>query len=450
MAEGESLSREAVEAAMAGRFARLDELVERLGDRPRTDLALACTLCRAEEALALIDRSGDVNHPLPPLGWPPLLYLCFSRVQNRRESASGAWAIAEALIGRGARANAYKPEGSESHPETALYGAASINANAGLTRLLLAAGADPNDGTDEIGAETIYHAAELPDHTSLRLLLEAGVAEDKLSYCLGRKLDFEDPEGTALFLEYGADPNFVTPFGLFETRVHKAVRANRSLRVLDLLLASGGRIDVRDANEHTPYALAVRFGRSDLALRLLRAGSVQGESDAASHLLGACARGDRASTGRIAREQPGLLEQTIAKDARHLAVMAFEGNDSAVDLMLDLGFPADARGEFGSALHMACWRGHAGTAKHLLDAGADFELANDFGGTALDTTLYGAFNCHSAEGGMTAWGMPEDVRHGDYPGTLRVLLEAGADVSVIERFPTGRADIDSVLAEWLQ
>lgn len=437
-------------AAMSGRLAEVDHLATELGDLSAKDLAIACALCRAEAAVPLIAAAPDVNQALPPFDWPPLLYLCFSRLQRRPEAAAAACTIAEALIAQSAQVNAYKQEGSVSHPETALYGAAGVNANSRLTELLLAAGADPNDGTEEIGAETIYHTAELPDNACLRLLLAAGVARDKLSYCLARKLDFEDPQGTALFLEAAADPNFVTPFGSKETRVHKAVRNDRSLFVLDLLLAAGGWTDVQDKDGITPYVLAVRMGRTFLAGRLLEAGSRAEEAGPLDIFLGVCARGDRSNARYLMQQQPDLLARALTNHADQLAAAAFEGRHKAVSLMLDLGFPPDARGEFGSALHMACWRGHAEAVRALVAGGADLELANDFDGTPLDTAVFGAFNCHDPQGGMTTWGLPEDVRHGDYPGVVRALLEAGADVSVINDFPTGRADIDAVVSPWRQ
>ena len=437
-------------AALSGRLAEADQLAKDLGDLSASDLAVACVLCRDEDALPLIAAAPDVNQALAPFNWPPLLYLCFSRLQRRAEAAAAACRMAEALIGRGSDVNTSKPDGSAAHPETALYGAAGINANAELTALLLAAGADPNDGTEEIGAETLYHAAELPDNRCLRLLLAAGVAREKLSYCLARKLDFEDPEGTALFLEAGADPNFVTPFGSKETRVHKAVRNDRSLTVLDLLLAAGGRTDGEDAEGLTPYTLAMRMGRTFLIGRLLQAGACAEDAGPLDVFLGACARGDRSAAGYLVRQQPDLLAQASTNHAGHLAAAAFEGRHKAVALMLDLGFPPDARGEFGSALHMACWRGHAEAVRALVAGGADLELANDFGGTPLDTAVFAAFNCHDPQGGMTTWGLPEDVRHGDYPGVVRALLEGGADASAVNDFPTGRADIDAVISHWRQ
>ena len=51
--------------------------------------------------------------------------------------------------------------------EAAIYGAAGIAQHAGLTRLLLDRGADPND------EETPYHVAETRDNTVLKILLKA-------------------------------------------------------------------------------------------------------------------------------------------------------------------------------------------------------------------------------------------------------------------------------------
>ncbi len=70
-------------AAMSGRLAEVDHLATELGDLSAKDLAIACALCRAEAAVPLIAAAPDVNQALPPFDWPPLLYLCFSRLQRR-------------------------------------------------------------------------------------------------------------------------------------------------------------------------------------------------------------------------------------------------------------------------------------------------------------------------------------------------------------------------------
>ena len=83
---------------------------------------------------------------------------------------------------------------------TALYGAAGVLHDPELTRLLLLAGADPNDG------ESLYHSVEADDAECLRLLLEHG-AETRGSNALLHALDFDRLQPLRLLLEHGADPN---------------------------------------------------------------------------------------------------------------------------------------------------------------------------------------------------------------------------------------------------
>ena len=138
-------------------------------------------------------------------------------------------AIARLLLSLGADPNAYYMENDDPNArQTPLYGAAGVNNNAEMTRLLLEAGADPNDGAPGGGSESLYHASEFSDLTCLRLILEAKPDRDKVSYCLARKLDFEDYQGALLYLDHGADPNYVTPHSERITRLHHAVARGRS------------------------------------------------------------------------------------------------------------------------------------------------------------------------------------------------------------------------------
>ncbi|HEY2529632.1 MAG TPA: hypothetical protein VGJ20_17075 [Xanthobacteraceae bacterium] len=88
--------------------------------------------------------------------------------------------------------------------EAAIYGAAAIAQQPGLTRLLLERGADPND------EETAYHVIETHDNTVLKILLESGkLNERSLGALLRRKCDWHDAQGLRLVLEHGGDPNAV-------------------------------------------------------------------------------------------------------------------------------------------------------------------------------------------------------------------------------------------------
>ena len=97
---------------------------------------------------SLANRAGG------PHGWPPLLYLAFSRVNSTRPGNS-TLEVARLLLAHGADANAGYLCDGEPPPVTALSGAFRgrldpVNQPAHqyslpLARLLLDAGADPND-----------------------------------------------------------------------------------------------------------------------------------------------------------------------------------------------------------------------------------------------------------------------------------------------------------------
>ena len=116
-------------------------------------------------------------------------------------------ACADLLLRAGADANArvgsrWPPASLQApdaaQPLSALYGAAGANRHAGMTRLLLDAGADPNDG------ESLYHALGSLECT--RLLLEAG-ARVPGTNALHRVLDGDDLPALRLLLDHGADPH---------------------------------------------------------------------------------------------------------------------------------------------------------------------------------------------------------------------------------------------------
>jgi Ankyrin repeats (3 copies) len=133
---------------------------------------------------------GDPSAPGGPRGWAPLLYVC--------HSCFGSADLARELLARGADPNAYFV--NEYGQMSALYGAAGVLHDPDLTRVLLQAGADPDDG------ESLYHATEAESPQCLRLLLAHG-ATAAGSNALGHALDEDRLEHVRLLLEHGADPN---------------------------------------------------------------------------------------------------------------------------------------------------------------------------------------------------------------------------------------------------
>ena len=109
-------------------------------------------------------------------------------------------------------------------------------------------------------------------------------------------------------------------------------------------------------------------------------------------------------------------------------------DDTTLRLVLDAGFPLDARGELqGTALHQAAWWGRAHNVALLLERGADVDPGSWFGAdsTPLAWATHGSTQC------------PD--RSGDWLEVAELLVAAGARI--------GRGmldDADDELAEWLE
>lgn len=361
-------------------------------DLASRSLAAACVLGEVDAVKELLQKSPP-SLPVQPRGWTPLVYLCFSRfLRDRARPEAHFVECARLLLDHGASAKEHflSPQGEI---ESALYGAAGIANSAPLTRLLLDAGADPNDD------EALYHAAEFTTHAALGALLEATPAAPWVSYCMCHKMDYEDPEGIALFLRHGADPNILLDRGVFagSRPLHFALYRRRSTKILRLLLDAGGDPSLADANGIMPAQLAARLGQKESAT-LLGADHL----DAESRYLMALSSGDR---------QAAETMQADFSDAPqkfpHLLVDAAEaGSLDAVRLMLDADFPINTRGASyggwnGTALDHAAWAGHVEIVRLLLERGADFRLVHSYNGTALGAAINGASHAGHDRGALT-------------------------------------------------
>ena len=348
---------------------------------------------------------GDPNAPGGPLGWAPLLYACHSCFPTT--------ALARDLIARGADPNGFFV--NEYGNMSALYGAAGIRHDPELTRALLEAGANPNDG------ESLYHATEAESPECVRILLEHG-AQTGGSNALAHALDNERLEHVRLLLEHGADPN--ESFYL----VH-AVRRGRGPETIELLVSSGADLD-RPGGEtwrgdvplRTPYQHAVLRGKDDLAQLLERLGAST-ELDPADAAVASIARGERPTTP---------LPETLDPDAQEVLVLSAQRGK--LDLVLDVvgpqfsgvvgGSPA------GTLLHHAAWIGSVQNVERLLERGADPDARAHF-----DTPL--AWAAHGSR--------DYDGADSDHVGVAERLVAAGAKIE-----PRFLELADGPLAEWLQ
>ena len=392
----------------------------------REDFYLACACGEVEivEAGLLGDPQLAVR-PGGASGWDAIQYGCFSRwLRCDPRRAEGIVGVVRRLLEGGANPNAFHTIEWMGEPakETVLFAASGIANNAELTRLLLAAGADVNEGLAEPdprdpsvspwGTEVLYHTAEFRDTTCLKMLLEAGPYPTCVSYCLGRALDFECPESVRLFLAHGADPNFAMPDG--RSHLIRAVRSGRSLEIIAALLDAGADIEASDAGGLMAFRHAVRQGREDVQY-LLESRGCRREAT----------QEDRA-IGRIVKGQPS--DGPVQLPPELLCEAARRNDVAAINRLLDAGAAIDTPdpGPFGSPpLHWAAWRGRFAAAQALVARGADIHVVNPYGGDALGTAIHGSTNCFDLDGGP-AMRLPEEAVAGEYAEIVELLITAGA------------------------
>ncbi len=373
-----------------------------------------------------------------PRCWDALTYLCFSRYLRLDRQRSDAFVrTARALLDAGASANTGWIEMID-YPnprpvlEAAIYGAAGIAQHAGLTRLLLEHGADPND------EETPYHVIETRDNTVLKILLESGKLNMRsMSTLLLRKCDWHDLEGLEMVLEHRPDPNWMTVWG--HGALHQAVRRDNSLQMIDLLLNHGADPSLPNRDGLTAIAIATRRGRA-CALDLLERRGTPIALTGADALIAACARDQKEAIRSLTAAGPELRSEVIEQGGTLLAQFAGVGNLFGVRNLLALGVsPAalyrEGDGYYGvakdsTALHVAAWRAWPEVVKELIAHGAPVNATDAQNRTALQLAIKACVDSY--------W---TDRRS---PDSVRALLEAGAFTAGIE-LPTGYDEVDKLL-----
>jgi hypothetical protein len=397
---------------------------------PRAGLALLAadpdiTLASAAAALCAGNPGAvkhlDANRPLAPLDWPPLLYATFSRLLRvSPRHATGLRSCVATLLDRGADPSAIVDidDGASGadvgHRLTPIYGAVGVNNDLNVTRALLVAGADPDEGLGPAdandpntgwGSEALYHGCEFADPACLVALLDAGPDPVRVSYCLGRALDHPWTEHCLAFLDYRADPNFRVPWAAHRTHLHAAATKGRG-SVVAKMLDCGADATLVDDHGRSALTLAVRAGHDDIARMLVEAGA-----DAST------VSDDDRRVGRA-----GL-------DGQALYLAARRGDVSAIRRALAAGHEPDAPAgdERMPLLNAAALSGQVEVVRLLLDAGADPNTVGPYGSNALGAARWGSVNIFDAEAGPAARPVT-DIDQTGYLQTVRLLLDAGVDV----------------------
>jgi len=369
---------------------------------------------------------GRATRPDPRWGWTPLHAVCGSRWHRLDPArADGLLAVAGLLLDAGADPAA-RTAGQQGG-WTPLRCAVAGTANPAIARLLLERGATPDD-------HDLYLACFAADdhHQSLRLLLDHAhnVSE---STALAAPISTGDTDGVRLLLQAGADPSRPLPGDLFGERVPAeppippvaaAAQSGCPAELFGLLLDAGGDPDAPAQDGHSPYRIAIRQGKTDIADLLAQHGARDDTTDADRFLL-ACRQGNQADAERLLRATPGLPGLLGGDGDFALVDAAGHGQAGAVRLMLDAGFPLDARGQDGATpLHAAAGSGSAEVVRLLLDRGA--------GAEARDTT----WDSTPLIWAQVGSGLPQaDNPAPDWTATIRALIEAGASTADITLSP---------------
>jgi len=159
----------------------------------------------------------------------------------------------------------------------------------------------------------------------------------------------------------------------------------------------------------TAHTVAREFGHEDVYQLLME------RTPEDLKLSLACELGDAAAFRDFLSRHPDAAKNLTEAQQRKLPDAAQSNNTTAVQLMLTAGWPVDTPGEMGAAaLHWAGFNGNAEMARVILQFHPTLELqSREYKSSALAWAIFGSGNGWRRE-------------TGDYAGTVRALLDAGA------------------------
>ena len=387
------------------------------------------------EALGQLTRDTEsAAAPGGPRDWPPLLYLCFSRVPEdtpRRDAV----AAAELLLAAGAPGDtSVGPEERGGWGWSALTGVLGEGENgllqqpphprAGeLARILLDAGADPND------SQGLYNTMFTPDNQWLELFLSRGLAAAAVVY-----------------------PGHEPPLRTLDYQLSQAVKRGFPERVA-LLLEHGADVGAPDLyNGRSNYENAVLGGFPEIAEMLVRFGAEVVELSLEDRFTAAVMSGDLSRARQLFAEAPAMIENPEL-------LLEAATNAAATRLLLDLGADPDAPNENGRVpLHWAAWENNGEVVRLLLARGASCEIRErdhdatpvGFANHAGHFELRDLLLDHSRDVyDLAAWGRVEQLGEvlGSDPGLANARLAGGhTPVHGVTAGPEGEQVLDLLLA----
>jgi ankyrin repeat protein len=286
---------------------------------------------------------------------------------------------------------------------------------------LLSSGVDPNTWNQQ-GEPAIFAAAIMGNNEILQILIAAGARVDERSKAgdtamLLVVLQGHRPDIVETLLSLGADANATDGY----TKTTPLMQAARGTgpthtTMIQTLLAHGAQVNIADIVGETPLILALQQNNEASARLLLAAGADVGASDR------------RGMTPLIAAAQGGgsgaiistLLGAGAVRDARMddggtaLSWAAFYGNVPALQVLLTAGSDPNAKAKGGMTPLMDAvigGGGHPDAVAQLIKAGVAVNAQSDLG----ETALFCAVPYANSE-------------------IVRMLLAAGADPNIADQY----------------
>ena len=417
-----------------GPLTQADELLAQHPQLASGDIFTAAILGDVEGVTRFIaEDKANATATAGPFGGNALVYLGLSKyLRLQKRPVEGFLKAAKTLLDAGTDPNSgFWTTGKHPEFETALYGAAGVAQHAGLTKLLIDAGANVND------EEACYHSPETWENDAMKAMVDSGnLKEEYLTMMLIRKHDWHDYEGAKYLLEHGANPNGNSGRGWYPLH-HALARINDGEMISLLLDHHADPYLVCDGL--SAIARAANEGRRDV-LELLRERGFFLALQGVDELICACALGDEKLAQTLAEKHPALKKELIETGGTLLAKFSAGGNLTGVRILLSLGAPVNAPfivgdGYYGTPpgslpIHVAAWHNYPAVIQLLIDSGAAVDVPDANGDTPLMLSVRA-----STESYWTRRRSPDAVA---------ALLKAGTSADKVP-FPCGYEPIDDLL-----
>ncbi|HEY3966847.1 MAG TPA: ankyrin repeat domain-containing protein [Planctomycetaceae bacterium] len=367
---------------------RARQLLAQNPDIAKANIYTAAAVGDVAAVAELLTKNSDVRAKGGPFDWEPLLYAAYSRLDSAAEEHS-TLQVARLLIEHGADPNAgflWDWGGQFPCLCTALTGVLGLGETDvhridgplyqpphqdcfEFARLLLEAGADPNDN------QGLYNRMQYPDDKHLKLLLEYGLGKDQNGPWFQR------------FFQFWPHVDNRSPADILSYQLLYAVKVNYFDRV-KLLVENGA--DVNRASQYPagarpPYAAAVYHGNQEIADYLVTKGAKRIALSTADAFAAACNRADADRARELVTRDPSLLNNP----GELLILAAEEGRADSLRLLVELGFDVNGQADRPSPLHYAALAGQRNAVELLVELGADVHARDPhYGGTPLSAANY--------------------------------------------------------------